>query len=619
MSSASGLQRYKLVFLVLVALTVAVLYSYARIMLFAPDEAATTAESPTERGPILDRNGEIMAIQTRLQTVTAWTPDIRKPTETAQALSEVLQAGDEELESTLTSKSGYLILERRISPSKAQRLRNLLDEGELSGISLQPENGRSYPHKTHGAHVLGYVGTDNEGLAGVEYTMNRTLRRGDEGQEGENAYGNQVFLTLDVNVQAKLDQIARDTYQEVDANSVMILTMNAQSGELLGYASYPTYNPNAFDQYDSSQRKNRPISDIYEPGSVFKIFSLSAIMELGGVSPEDSFMTDGSYDHEDADFVIRDLNDYGEVSPREIIKYSSNVGAAYASETVSERNFYRMMRAFGFGRETGIRLPGEERGILRDPATWSARTQQTIAIGQEIAVTALQVVSAATVFANDGVMLEPRIVKEIVSPEGETLQEYGRKPVRRVLSEETAHRMLDYMRSATEDGGTARRLRIEGIDISAKTGTAQVFNQKTNSYSQDEFVASTLALFPTDNPQIITYVVIQHPKGDTVYGGRLAAPVVREAARFLIPYFGIRRDTDRVIRHDGRVTVGTPELPAFDGRIPDLTGLPKRTLLPLLAEEKLDVRIQGSGWVVEQDPPPGTPLEEGMVLRLKLE
>jgi cell division protein FtsI (penicillin-binding protein 3) len=175
------------------------------------------------------------------------------------------------------------------------------------------------------------------------------------------------------------------------------------------------------------------------------------------------------------------------------------------------------------------------------------------------------------------------------------------------------------MNAATEAGGTARRIRIDGIEISAKTGTAQVFNNATSSYSEEEFIASTLALLPTHDPEIAIYAVIDHPRGDTFYGGRIAAPVAREAARFLIPHLGIPRSTNQVVAHSGVIQATTPGIPPFENTLPDFTGLPKRALLPLLERDDIRVRIQGSGWVVSQSPPPGTSITDNMTVTLELE
>ncbi|MEE8441031.1 MAG: penicillin-binding transpeptidase domain-containing protein, partial [Spirochaetia bacterium] len=302
-----------------------------------------------------------------------------------------------------------------------------------------------------------------------------------------------------------------------------------------------------------------------------------------------------------------------------IIRLSSNVGAALASESVDARAFYNMLKLFSFGEETGIELNGEERGLIARPEDWSARTQPTIAIGQEIGVTAIQLVSGATVYANRGVLLKPNIIDKIVTADGRIIRNYGRAPVREVLSPDVAAIVLAAMESAVRDDGTARRLRYEGLRIAAKTGTAEKIDPETGTYSDDAFLASTLAILPVGDPQLIIYVAIDHPRGEQFYGGRIAAPLVREYLDFLVPYLGIPVDGDTSIGQPGRITVQPVILPDLEDTIPDYTGLPKRALLPLLTRTDLTVTLGGYGWVVSQDPPPGAPFSAGMVLHLEFE
>ncbi|MFP4373524.1 MAG: penicillin-binding protein [Spirochaetaceae bacterium] len=609
--------RLKIMFLLIGAVSAVVLFRYGTIMLTVGEEERSRATDVerTERGPILDRNGRILALQTDLDTVTAWTPHIDDAAAVSATLADILGTDAEELRERILSSSGYLVIQRTVTPSQSRRIEAAVEAGELPGVRLEPDVGRSYPEKNLAAHVLGYVGLGNRGLEGIEYTMNDELQP----DPGESAFGNQVFLTIDVNVQHELQRIAESTRERHNADATMIVAMEADTGKLLAYVSTPSFDPNRYQGFDAGARRNRPISSVYEPGSVFKIFSVASFLELGGIDADDTFATSGGYVNEAAGFEIRDLGDYGRITTEGILKYSSNVGAAYASETVSAESLYHMIKLFGFGEKTGIALNGEERALLQRPSRWSGRTQQTIAIGQEIGVTALQMITAATTFANDGILLRPQIVDRIVSPDGRTLRTYGRDPVREVLSPRNARIVVDAMRAATENDGTARRIAVDGLDIAAKTGTAEVFDPMLGRYSTERFVASTLAMFPADNPQVILYVVIDNPREGGFYGGRIAAPGAREAIEYMVDYLGIPTRVDDVVEHSGRVRVSRRELPRFDETIPDLTGLPKRSLLPLLAREELTVRMDGSGWVVRQQPPPGTPIEPGMTLRVELE
>ena len=605
----------------LLGAVVVIVGQYAGIML-GTDTSSGPREVTVprvERGPILDREGRVLAIHTELDTVTAWTPDVEDPVATAALLSDTLKVSETDLLDRLTSRQGFVILQRTITPTQSREIQERLDSGNLPGILLRPDLGRTYPEGEVASTIVGYVGVDNRGLGGIEYTLDALLSPSPTSDGSTMIFGNQVFLTIDTNVQFTLESMAQEALETHNADSVMIVAMDARNGELVSMVSLPHFDPNSFADYPENQRRNQAVSMIYEPGSVFKVFSLAAFLELGGIGLSDYFDTSGSYRNQTAGFRITDLGDYGRINAEGIIKYSSNVGAAFASETVTPDSFYRVLKDFGFGDRTGITLNGEERALLRRPAAWSGRSQQTIAIGQEIGVTAIQMVSAATTFANNGVLLRPRIVRKIVSPEGRTIEFFDREPVREVLSPSTASLMLQLMESATAPDGTARRLQVEGVRVSAKTGTAEVYDPEIGTYSTDNFVASCLAIFPTDNPQLIVYAVIVHPRGESIFGGRIAVPLVRDVADFLVTYRGIPRQGEEVARHDGRIAATLPSLPEFSRTVPDLRGLPKRSLLPLIDADGLEVVINGSGWVVEQTPPAGTPLRRGMTITVELQ
>ena len=420
--------RLYTVFAIVGIVVVLIITRYASIMLTDSSQAVSAA-GPTriERGPILDRNGRILAIQTELETVWAWRPEVNAPRQTAGELAPLLDLDADSLAERLTGTSGSVTIKRTISPGESEAIREARERGELQGVRLRPDNGRSYPERDSLAPVIGFVGDEGRGLTGIEYTMESWLRP----QQG-NTYGNQVFLTVDMNIQYESERLAQQALETYDADSVMLLTMDARTGDLLGYASLPSFDPNQFREYSDDVRRNRPISTVYEPGSVFKIFSIGSLLQLGAIDMETTYATTGSYAGTRP--PIRDLANYGTIDTTGILRLSSNVGAAIASEQANERSFYNMLRLFGFGEETGIDLNGEEAGLLARPDEWSGRTKPTLAIGQEIAVTAVQLMSAATVYANSGVLIKPNIVDKVVSPSGRVVLDYGRTPVREVLS-----------------------------------------------------------------------------------------------------------------------------------------------------------------------------------------
>ncbi|MFP4383569.1 MAG: penicillin-binding protein [Spirochaetia bacterium] len=597
--------------------------NYAALML----DPGNTAEPPgigtvtVERGPILDRNGKILALQTSLDTVTAWDPNVEHPRRTAEIAAESLGVDEDVVYESLTTPPDFTFIKRKITPTESERLKKRLGEEEIKGISFRTESSRNYPKETIASHVIGYVGLDNTGLDGIEYMFDPELSP--EPEEGaDKIYGNQVFLTLDLDLQFRMEEIAREAHQVNKTEGVILTVMDSYSGDILSMVSIPAYDPNVYSEFDSSSLKNRAITQLYEPGSVFKIFTISAFLELGGINTSSAFNTAGGYrgtGTEESGYRITDLGNYGVLTPEGILKYSSNVGAAMASDTVSEESFRFILSQFGFGEKTGISLNGEESGLLRELNEWSGRSKPTIAFGQEISVTALQMVSAATALANRGVLLRPHIVDRIVSPEGKLIRDYNREPVREVISPGTAETMLELLTSTTEPEGTAHRVAIDGLRISAKTGTAEIWNPDSGTYSDTDFVASCIAIFPTDSPRYIVYFAAVKPKGESYYGGRIAAPVVRKAILEIIEHYRLPANSETVLREEGVPVVKIPSLPELDAEVPDYTGLPKRVLLPLLDRTDITVEINGSGWVVSQDPAPGTPVKPGMTLTLELE
>ncbi len=620
-------RRFSITILLTALFIILLLSRFFQVMILDPEERIAPQARPrgtVERGPILDRSGRILAIQTRLYSVTAWLPNVEEPERSAELLSSILDLDSEQLLQRMRSETGFLYIRRKVSPSSSEQIRNLIEDGKLPGISLEPEYGRNYPQKDIASHVLGFVGTDNIGLDGIELTYEETLSPAahKESERTRTEYGKQLFLTLDLNIQYMAEGIADKAMDEHDANSATVLVMDAKSGEFLALASSPDFDPNRLEQASSEARRNRPITFAYEPGSVFKVFSIASIMDLGGISPDSTFFCDGAYEREfaeDETVVINCHGTHGEVNAQKILQYSCNAGASYASETVDRTEFYTRLTDFGFGSPTNLPLPGETSGLLQEPSRWSGRTKPTIAIGQEISVSAVQLARAATAISNDGMLLQPHIVKKIVSSDGEVMESNEREAIKRVISPEVARGILLMMESATERSGTAWRAKIPNVRTSAKTGTAEVIDPESGRYSKEAFIASCLGIFPTDDPQLITYVAIEHPKGEEFYGGRIAAPLVSELGEKLVTYLGIPTSEETVVQHSGVIKL--PKLPEIeiDGTLPDLRGFPKRRLLPLLSRDDLDVSFEGEGWVERQVPPPGSPVEEGMDLHLEFE
>lgn len=621
MLERADLRRFAVVAVGAAIIIILIVWKYFSLMVIDhPDKGRYTSPAVVERGPILDRNGKVLAIETRQYSVSAWIPGVHDKTADARLLAGVLGMKKASLLSALSGQARFVYLKRRIPDAEASRIRKLIHAGKLTGISLNPTFARIYPNGKLAAHVLGYVGTDNQGLAGVEYTYNSQLSpKPPHGSAGKLIFGNQVYLTIDENLQYEANKLAGAVYRKVHPKVIILLVEQAKTGAILADVSYPEFNPNKFSHYPASIRQDYPVSYIYEPGSVMKIFTISSFLQLGGITPKWRVYDNGYYVRHLADghtIRIHGLAPHEWEGAQLIIKWSSNVGAAYASNTVSKESFYRMLRSFGFGQPTYVGLPGEERGILRPVSEWGPRAKPDIAFGQEIGVTAMQIVGAATALTNGGVLLKPHIVSKVVAPNGKVVERFPREPLRRVVSAKVAHEMLSYMHTGTERGAWAYGARLRGIPVSAKTGTSQVYSPRTGTYSKTDYVSSSIAIFPTNNPRYIVYAAILDPKTTHYWGFELATPLAQKVSAFLASRYHEPKSTDHVVKAPRRLVIPAAKQVKFGAKVPDLIGLSKRAILPLIEDPKVNVVLHGTGWVVKQSPAPGTPIHAGMTVTL---
>jgi cell division protein FtsI (penicillin-binding protein 3) len=607
--------RYIFVFSIMSAFVLYVLIYYGVLIL--KSETPPVSGHPagfTERGPILDRNKRYLAIQTRAANISVWRPSVTDIETLSIELSPVLDMASGEIREKIdSSESNFIYLKKQIDDADARQLSALLEEKKIRGVTIEPIVGRAYPEKNLAGQIIGFVGDKNKGLAGIEYAFDNVLA----GVENDGK-GSQIILTLDINVQHILERIAAQTMRETNAEAVMLLAMDPRSGDVLGSASLPGFDPNDIRASDETGRMNRPVIWAYEPGSVFKVFSLAALMDSGAISGNSTFSCTGVYElAAKPSEKINCLGIHGRVTAREIIIHSCNAGAAYASDRVSNDAFYELLNDYGFGARTGVGSPGETAGYLRRSGRWSERSKPTIAIGQEIAVSAYQMLQAATAIANDGVLVPPRIVSQIVSADG-TAKKWEGGESRRILNAETARAMRSYMVDTASGIGTGWRAGVEDLSLAVKTGTAQIIDPVTGRYSDTDFIASCIALLPSESPSLVLYLVIIKPKGE-ILGGRIAAPAIRETAESLIDYLGIPRGRNPQISHSSSAVIHVGRLPAIHDQVPDFTGLAKRVLLPLLLRDDINVEIRGDGWVRRQYPPPGTQITDSTTIVLELE
>ncbi len=618
--------RIRLIIWISLGAALLVFLRFAFIMLSPRRMDTQSIESPAlaERGSITDRKGRLIAMETRLWSITAWKPGIRDIPETARLLGDILRQNPEDIAKKIReSSSRFFYIKKHAAARESDAVRELLLNNQLPGIMLQEDLMRYYPMKELAAPLIGYVGTDNVGLDGIEYAFDRAL--GPEGMTlgSRRLYGNTVRLTLDMNTQFLVERIAKKSMEEYKPDSLMVIVADARTAEILSWVSFPSFDPNNFTSYSRKERTNRPLTVAYEPGSVFKVFSWAALLDKGVVTPETVFNTQGGYEPEIFRKYsippITDLGNYGNLDLAGALIRSSNVAVALAGDGISSDDFYSSLKNFGFGSPTGLPLPGESHGLLNPVSRWSPRSRPTISIGQEVGVSAVQIVAAATTLANGGVLLQPRIVKDVTAVDGKVIKDYPRTPVREVISPKTARTMLELMEQTVSDPrGTARRAAVPGLRISAKSGTAQIPDPETGEYSKDQFLSSTLALFPTEDPKLIVYVVLENLRGEKIYGAQTAAPMVREIAEVLSPLYGIPLKGNIVLNHPGQVELSNPRPQPLGDTLPDFRGYSKRMLLDYMNAPGIQWTIDGSGWVVLQFPPPGTPVEDGMGVYLEL-
>ncbi|MCL2007312.1 MAG: penicillin-binding transpeptidase domain-containing protein [Treponema sp.] len=615
----AGKNRF-LIFAVVISLAaLGLILRFGYLMLFPrqlPRQVGT--ERLAGRGPILDRNGRLLALETRLGNVTLWRPDITDIDELSRLLAPLLEQTPTEMTSRINgSQSDFLYLSRQVSDPVIRMIEAGIRDGRFRGVNIEPVIGRIYPERNLASQVIGFIGDEGTGLAGMEFAFDRELR----GEQGSQGRGSQIFLTIDVNIQYILESIATRVMNETGAESIIFMAMDPRTGDILGSVSLPGYDPNTVRLSNEFSRMDRPAILAFEPGSTFKVFSLAAMHDAGIINPNTTFFCPGYYERvtpRGERIIINCLGSHGQVNARDVIVFSCNAGAAYAADQISSDLFYEYLRSFGFGSRTGAGNPGETAGLVRTTDRWSDRSRPTIAMGQEIAVSGLQMLQAISAIANDGILVPPRIIDRIVSPDGRIQRDFESGQARRILSVDAARAMRDYMIDATSNVGTGWRAFVEDLPLGIKTGTAQMIDPRSGAYSNTDFIASAIALLPADNPSLALYLAVFKPQGE-IYGGRIAAPPIREAAEALVNYLGIPRGRNPLLVHPGAVSIPILPYPAVNEVVPDFTGVAKRLLLPLLLRDDLRFHVIGDGWVVRQSPPPGTRLLPDTLIVLELE
>ncbi|UTC67775.1 MULTISPECIES: penicillin-binding protein [unclassified Treponema] len=609
--------RFLFFIAVIIIFTGLLIFQFAKYMIMK-EPAVITPKISTERGTIYDRNKKILAVQTTVYNLYADKSLMKNPAEAAKVLSPILMQSESELlEKIQDSKSNFLYLKKRMSESERDLVKTVIDENKLSGLRFESVFNRTYPENTLASTVVGFLGDDGRGKTGVEYSLQNILSPPPE-TKGYTGKGYDVYLSIDGNIQYMLEKIISKTMEETKAESAIFLAVDAKTGEILAYVNSPSASLANFIESTPEERLDRPANYVYEPGSVFKIFSMAAFLELGSTKDGQVYDCNALFEFNRSNVKpITCLRPHGRVSPRDVIRLSCNDATAQIADITEKNAFYEKIKLFGFGSKTNIELPGETAGLISPPQNWSVRTKHTIAIGQEVGVSALQLVEAATAFTNKGSTLRLSLISKIADKEGNIVYLHRPSILNKVISEKNAALLLSYMITGSIEG-IAWRASINGVPIAVKTGTAQMANKKGGGYSKTDFISSCIGIFPADDPKIILYTAVIKPVGQ-IYGSIIAAPLISEASNEIIDYLGLARENAPTIEHTGRIPISENKPVVLKDKMPDLKGVPKKLLLELLLQKDFSVKITGDGYVVSQYPPPGTPIKKGMKIELNLE
>ena len=599
-----------------------VLVLYAKLA-FTPVSSIVSSAPSVQRGSIVDRNGKPLAVQTNFYHVGVTPHLVRNKAQFADDVSGPLGMESSDIMRILeqNSAASFVYLKKKITQTAYAELKKITDAKGYVYVNYDRIPGRIYPENALASQLIGYMGDDGKGLAGIEYSMQSYLQPSEKDGNAKESQEKNVYLTIDANLQYKLEEIARDTMRTTQAESMMLIAADAKNGEILSYISLPSANLNEYSYASVAETVDRPAMEAYEPGSVFKIFTVSVACDQGLIRQDDSFLCDGMYERriKGGEAVrIKCLDRHGWLTARDALKYSCNDVLGQISDRISDDDFIAKIRALGFGQRTEIELPGETYGSVKDSdsALWSVRSKPTIAIGQEISVSALQMVQAATAIANKGIPLKLTLVKRITNKDGSVFYEHTTVPKERVLKQSTAEYVLSCMET-TATSGTGSRARLNDISLGVKTGTAQMAS-KSGGYSTTDFLSNCMAIFPVEDPQIILYIVVEKAKGET-YAGRIVAPVIAKAADEIIDYLGMSRGDAASLEHSGKISISAARPIILGKKLPDFTGLSKRDIMNLVNSNGIQVKINGSGWVKSQNPAPGTPVTENMIIELNLE
>lgn len=622
-------------------------FRHADLVARAERQQMRTIPAPSKRGDILDRRGRVLATSVDADSIYAVPSEIGDTDAAAAKLCAALDDCSPKERRAIADRLGrqknFAYVRRQVSPEEVRRVAAL----NLDGIGFVKENRRFYPNKELAASLLGYVGLDNVGLSGIEASYDSQIR-GKAGAvlihtdarrhafsrvEKPPTAGATIELTIDEYLQYVAERELHAGVVENHAAAGSAIVMNPHTGEILAMANEPTFNPNVYREFDDSERRNRAVQDLYEPGSTFKVVTVSAALEDKVMTPDTVIDTNPGVIRLGSRVVTEaSHHNYGVLTLRDVIVRSSNVGAIKIGFKVGTDRLSDFVSRYGFGRPVSPDFPSESGGIVWDASRWTDSALMSVSMGYQVGVTPLQMVSAVSAVANGGEYMQPRVVRAVyrngrryvVTP----------KALRRPVSADTAATLTTIMEGVVgDDHGTAKAARIPGYLIAGKTGTAQKL--VNGRYSHSDYYGSFVGFIPADHPVLAIIVVMDSPHGPHgYYGGSVSAPVFKRIAEAAMTYLGVPPSINApapvlVARSDAAGTPASgssPDQPTVSfvadgppGTVPDLRGLSAREAVRALVKLGLIAHVSGDGFVASQDPAPGAPLEAGSVCRLTLE
>ncbi len=634
--------RIGYVALVMIGVLVILVFRYAYLQIVQGDALAQRMRDQSGyefriqslRGAILDRGGKELAVSSMTKSLFVdpnHVYDTHNPEEIASDIAPLIGLTEQDILDDIARGSGFVWVKRRLEHTEYEAVRAVIREkGYSDCLGFQNEAKRYYPNDALAANVIGFVGTDDEGLDGVEQALDPLLkgevreeRLTVDGQRrpildsifaGRRVYGSDycktVSLTIDSTIQFMVEQELDRAMAENNPDSITAIVMDPKTGEILAMASRPSYNPNRFWEYPQENWKNRAVAFIYEPGSTFKAVIAGAALQEAIVTPNQVFFDPGYVMVSGRRIQNWSNESYGAVTFTDIVKKSLNTGFAQVGLSLGAEKMMHYTRVFGFGERTGIDLPGEEEGILFSADDMRDSDIATTAIGQSIAVTPLQLVTAMAAIANGGTLMHPYIVREIRNPDGSVYEERTPREIRRVLEPTVDRTLIGLLEQVVASGG-GMKAGVKGYRIAGKTGTAQKIRRETAGYLEGRYIASFCGFAPVEDPIFTVLVMIDDPRGGDFYGGQIAAPVASRIFTQLLRYAHVEPSSNTFAETTGGTEKGrsddeekrmeaaaTP--PEGKAVVPDFTGLSLREAARLAELRGLTFESEGTGAAVSQ-------------------